>query len=86
MDLTIDFFTKNLHYATSWYEEHCENFEAMMDKLMQSESLAKLAVNAAQMTLNFNAKTRWIDADYNKNVVEDGYGMFRYSNYGSPAV
>jgi ubiquinone/menaquinone biosynthesis C-methylase UbiE len=71
--LDTDFFTKNLHYATSWYEEHCENFEAMMDKLMQAESLAKLAVNAAQMTLSFNAKTRWVDVDYNKNVIEDAY-------------
>ena len=45
-----------------------------MDKLMQAESLAKLAVNAAQMTLSFNAKTRWVDVDYNKNVIEDAYG------------
>lgn len=70
-----DFFTKNLHYATSWWEEHCENFEAMFDKLMTAESLAKMSVNAAKMTLGFNAKTKWIDVEYNANEVSDAYGM-----------
>lgn len=70
-----DFFTKNLHYATSWYEEHCENFEAMLDKLMTADSLAKMSVNAAQMTLGFNTKTKWVDVDFNKNAAEDAYGM-----------
>lgn len=52
-----------------------------MDKLMQAESLAKLAVNAAQMTLSFNAKTRWVDVDYNKNVIEDAYGTPNSSHH-----
>lgn len=47
----------------------------MLDKLMNVDALAKMAVNSAQMTLGFNAKTGWIDVDYNKNVIEDGYGM-----------
>lgn len=72
--LLVDFFTKNLHYATSWWSEHCENFEAMLSKLMTAESLCKLAVNAAKMTLGFNAKTRWIDEQYNADTVSDFYG------------
>lgn len=73
--LLEDFFTKNLHYATSWWEEHCVNFEEMLEKLMTAESLSKLSFNAAKMTLTFNAKTGWVDAAYNKDVIEDGYGM-----------
>ena len=46
----------------------------MFDKLMTAESLAKMSVNAAKMTLSFNAKTKWIDADYNSNEVSDAYG------------
>lgn len=45
-----------------------------MDKLMTTESLIKLVVNAAKMTIGFNAKTAWIDVSYNRDVVEDAYG------------
>lgn len=41
---------------------------------MTADSLAKLSVNAAKMTLTFNAKTRWVDVDFNKNATEDAYG------------
>ena len=74
--VSLDFFTKNLHYATSWWSEHCENFEAMLSKLMTGESLVKLSVNAAKMTLGFNAKTKWIDEKYNEDQVSDFYGTF----------
>lgn len=48
----------------------------MLNKLMTSESLVKLAVNAAQMTLGFNAKIKWVDAKYNEDTISDLYGTY----------
>jgi hypothetical protein len=51
-----DFFTRNLHYASTYWEEHSLNFAEMLDKLMNEQTLEKLCANASMMVLVFNQK------------------------------
>lgn len=69
-----DFFTKNLHYAVSFWQEHRENFREMIERLLAPEVLEKLAKNAAYLTITFNHTLGWISKEYNTEHITGAYG------------
>jgi len=71
--LDADFFTRNLHYASTYWEEHSLNFAEMLDQLMTEQTLEKLCVNATRMVLGFNEKCGWVDERYNRETISAAY-------------
>jgi len=45
------FFRENLHYASTYAEEHQENFKEMLFKMMEEETLQKLIENTKGLCL-----------------------------------
>jgi hypothetical protein len=54
--MVADYFTRNLHYASTYWEEHSLNFAEMLDQLMTEQTLERLCANASMMVLSFNQK------------------------------
>jgi len=67
-------FTRNLHYAASYWQEHGANFEAMVDQMMKEPTLMKVADNAEMMCLAFTERTKWLPAQYNKESIYPALG------------
>lgn len=71
----IDFFTKNLHYSTNWWEEHSTNFGEMIQKILTAENVFKLVATSSLMVLQFNTKSGWI-SEKDNDVIEAILSMF----------
>lgn len=80
-----DLLTANLHYAATFWEEHQENFRAMFVHLLDEDTIAKLAKNAASMCLTFNHKIGWVPADYNMEQIYTAYGWYQQFNMAHTA-
>jgi len=82
--LLIGFFTENLHYASTYAEEHQENFKEMLFKMMEEETLQKLIENTKGLCLQLNLKKGWVPREYNKKVIEPAYGTRLFSVLSRP--
>eukprot|EP01122_Echinamoeba_exundans_P017064 TRINITY_DN8864_c0_g1_i2.p1 TRINITY_DN8864_c0_g1~~TRINITY_DN8864_c0_g1_i2.p1 ORF type:complete len:476 (+),score=113.90 TRINITY_DN8864_c0_g1_i2:54-1430(+) len=64
-----DLFTRNLHYTGAFWEEHRDNMRALIEKMMNTENIIKLYLNAARLCLTFNEQAKWISQQYNREIL-----------------
>lgn len=64
-----DLFTRNLHYTGGFWEEHRENMQALIEKMLNAENIIKLFLNAARLCLTFNEQAKWIPQQYNREIL-----------------
>jgi hypothetical protein len=70
--LHTDLFTRNLHFAGSFWEEHRLNVKELFSKVMSQENLVRICENAARLCLTFNEQAKWIPAEYNRSSLLTG--------------
>lgn len=78
LTISTDLLTINLHYASTFWEEHANNFYAMFTQMLDEETIGKLTQNAATMCLTFNHKIGWVPAEYNMEYIYAAYGEYSF--------
>jgi hypothetical protein len=73
-----DLFTRNLHYTAAFWEEHRDNMRALIEKMMNTENIIKLYLNAARLCLTFNEQAKWIPQQYNREILFHALGSSPY--------